>query len=709
MGDQKNLLLAIVISVAIILVSQFLLPGNKPKPQQGGQQTAGKTVPGAPTGRAPQVPGSTGAAGTSGGTTGGTAQPSVPGAGSTARAPSVPGAAPAVPAGESREKILARTKRVRIETPSLQGSISLTGAKLDDLTLVKYRTELAKTSPPVELLEPFGAKNAYFAEYGWVPGSGGAAAVKASDLPNDKTVWTADRGVLAPGQPVTLTYDNGGGLKFERIYKIDKNYLITVIQRVTNSRGNAVKLHPYAVVSRSGTPKTSGWYVLHEGPYGVYRKQKSDSGSLSEVSYEDVRDKKRIENNSIGGWLGFTDRYWMVAIVPSQDAPVKTGFLHRKEGALDKYQADAIHSQGFAVAGNGGTAQYTSYIFAGAKELKVIDAYAEKPGIIQFDLSIDFGWFYFLTKPIFLLLVMINHVVGNFGVAILLLTVVIKALFFPLANKSYKAMGRMKALTPKMQQIKERFGDNKELQNRELMELYKREKVNPMAGCWPILIQIPVFFSLYKVLLVNIEMRHAPFFWWIQDLSARDPTSVLNLFGLLPYQPPHTGIIGIISIGVWPLLMGISMWLQQRLNPAPPDPMQARIFMMLPIVFTFMLAPFAAGLVIYWTWNNLLSMAQQWTIMKRHGQLSQATAPAAGGPPKKKVAAATAKSAGGKAKASADGADGEAGGAEDVTDGDEDGAGDEGGDGDGTTLPSKPGPSGRTPPRNRGRSKRRSR
>jgi YidC/Oxa1 family membrane protein insertase len=698
MADQKNLLLAIVISVAIILASQFLLPGTKPPPQGTAPQTAGKTVPGAPSGRAPQVPGTTGAAGS----TGGAVTPSAPGAGTTARAPVAPGAKPATPSGENREAILKRTKRVRIVTPKLHGSITLIGAKLDDLTLVNYRVELPKDSPPVELLEPFGAKNAYFAEYGWVAGNRSVA------LPNDKSVWTADRELLAPGQPVTFTWDNGQGLKFERKYEIDKDYLITVTQRVVNSGTKAVTLYPYALISRSGTPETSGWYVLHEGPYGVFRKQKSDSGSLDEVSWEDVRDKKRIEKNSVGGWIGFTDRYWMVAIAPSQEAAIKTGFGHRKEGALDKYQADILHG-GQNVAPGGGSAQVVSYIFAGAKELAVIDRYAEKPGIIQFDLAIDFGWFYFLTKPIFLLLVIINKYVGNFGVAIMLLTVLIKLLFFPLANKSYKAMGKMKALTPKMQQIKERFGDNKELQNRELMELYKREKVNPMAGCWPILIQIPVFFALYKVLLVNIEMRHAPFFWWIQDLSARDPTSVLNLFGLLPYTPPTEGIIGIISIGVWPLLMGVSMWLQQRLNPAPPDPMQARIFMMLPIVFTFMLAPFAAGLVIYWTWNNLLSMAQQWTIMKRHGQLSQATAPTAGGPPKKKVADATAKSAGGQSKSKSKAKSKEAadGGEAASGDGDDDTGGDAG-DGE-KAAKAKPGSSGRTPPRGRGRSKRRSR
>jgi YidC/Oxa1 family membrane protein insertase len=704
MADQKNLLLAIVISVAIILASQFLLPGSKHQPPPGtGQQTAGETVPGAGTGgaggRVPQVPGSTSAAGT----TGSAVQPGTPRAGSSARAPGVPGTVGGAPAEEDRAAILKRVKRLRIETPRLRGSIALTGAKLDDLVLRKYRVDLPKTSPPVTLLNPFGSPNAYFVEQGWV------AADKTVALPSDNTLWTADRAELKPGQPVTLSWDNGQGLKFERKYVIDKNYLITVTQRVINSGAKPVALYPYAVVSRWGTPKTSGWYVLHEGPYGVFRKQKSDSGSLDEIEYKDLRKKscapgtECITKQSVGGWLGFTDRYWMVAVVPHQETAITATFRYTKQGTLEKYQADDILRHPLTVAANGGTAQYSSYIFAGAKELAIIDAYLKKPGIIHFDLAIDFGWFYFLTKPIFLLLVMINHVVGNFGVAILLLTMIAKLLFFPLANKSYKAMGKMKALTPKMQQIKERFGDNKELQNRELMELYKREKVNPMAGCWPILIQIPVFFSLYKVLLVNIEMRHAPFFWWIQDLSARDPTTVLNLFGLIPYTPPTHGILAVISIGVWPLLMGCSMWAQQRLNPAPPDPVQARIFMMLPIVFTFMLAHFAAGLVIYWTWNNLLSMAQQWTIMKRHGRPSQATAPRAGGPPKKKKVAA-AKSATNTAQAMPESA---AAGADDEAiepiDGDA--------DGQDSTASANPGAGnrGRTPPRSRGRSKRRSR
>jgi len=722
MADQKNLLLAIVISVAIILISQFLLPGSKPPPQ-GGPQTAGATVPG---GAGPQAPGGAGSAG--GGAaprapgTPGTAGPSAPGSGSSARAsgapgtpgtPGTPGAAGA--AGENRAAILRRSKRVRIDTPKLSGSIALTGARLDDVTLRRYRTELAKTSPNITLLEPEGAPNAYFVEFGWVTTN----ADKGIKRPGPTSVWTADREVLAPGRPVTLTWDNGEGLKFERRYEIDKDYLVTVTQAVVNDGTTAVALFPFALIRRFGTPETSGWYVLDEGPYWVTRNATDDGGSKTNFSYDTIKDQTKQET-TVGGWVGITDRYWTVAIAPRNDAKVTSTIEYNKGAPRGFYQAFFVHQTAVSVPA-GGRGAVTNNIFAGAKEVSVIDRYEESPGILRFDLAMDYGWFFFLTKPIFKLLNIFYHYVGNFGVAILLLTVLIKILFFPLANKSYKAMGKMKALTPKMQQIKERFGDNKELQNRELMELYKREKVNPMAGCWPILIQIPVFFALYKVLLINIEMRHAPFFWWIQDLSARDPTSVLNLFGLLPFQPPTDGIVGIISIGVWPLLMGISMWLQQRLNPAPPDPMQARIFMMLPIVFTFMLAPFAAGLVIYWTWNNLLSMAQQWTIMKRHGQLSQATAPHAGSPPKKKPAAANSTGRRAKARAKAAGADGTDGtdGGEATADeapadeapepAAEDGGAEETPGGAASTRPAPASNRGRAQPAKRGRSRRRSR
>jgi len=673
MADQKNLLLAIVISVAIILGAQFLLPGSKPPAPGTGQQTAGKTVPGGGPGlRAPGA-GSTVAQPKAPGAGGSTASgaPRVPGAGTTASPPVAPGAPGTRPnPGRVRAAYLKGVKRVRIETPKLTGTISLTGARLDDLTMLRYRQQLPQDAPKVTLLEPVGAPNAYFVEYGWVPGAGQAGL----KLPTAKTVWTADGSVLRPGQPITLAWDNGAGLRFERKYEIDKDYLITVIQRVVNKSDKSVTLHSYALVKRYGTPETSGWYVLDEGPFWVTRPATSEGGTKTNYTYDSVKDDKNVSKKTVGGWVGLSDRYWMVSIAPKKDATAEVGVRYRKTGNLEFYQADIVHQAPVTIPPGLTSAGVTSYLYAGAKEIDVITKYQDSGLIERIDLSMDYGWFFFLTKPIFQLVNIFNNWVGNFGVAILLLTVMIKIIFFPLANKSYKAMGKMKALTPKMQQIKQRFGDNKEQQNRELMELYKREKVNPMAGCWPILIQIPVFFALYKVLLINIEMRHAPFFWWIQDLSARDPTSVLNLFGLLPFTPPTDGLVGIISIGIWPLLMGVSMWAQQRLNPAPPDPVQARIFMMLPIVFTFMLAPFAAGLVIYWTWNNLLSMAQQWTIMKRHGQLSQATAPTAGGPAKKTAGAGAGGNSGRRAKAKA------------AADGDEasgDGANGDGADGNG--------------------------
>jgi YidC/Oxa1 family membrane protein insertase len=624
MGDQKNMLLAIAISIAIILGFNFIISERSPAPKpQTGTPAASKTQPGKtqPGAGAP--------------TAGKSGQPTAPGT-APSGTPAAPGTAGTAgtpqTTAEPRPEALAKSKRVRIETPRLAGSIALKGARFDDLTLTTYRETLDKNSPNVTLLNPLGAANPYYVELGW---AGGGKGVK---LPGPTTEWTTDRKVLKPGAPVTLTYNNGEGLIFQRTIAIDKLYMITVTQTVRNAGGAPVTLHPYALARRIGEPKTSGYLVLHEGPYGVFRDKIGDSGASELKKYKDLREAPPVPGDpnataltheSVGGWIGMTDHYWMVAVIPQQARKVDFRFVHLKTG--DGYQTDYTGDAGVTVPA-GGEAKVMTRVFAGAKEVHVINGYADKLHILRFDLALDWGWFPFLTKPIFWALDHFYKLVGNFGIAILLLTVSIKAMFFPLANRSYKAMGKMKALTPKMQSIRERFKDNKEVMNRELMELYKREKVNPMAGCWPILIQIPVFFALYKTLFVTIEMRHAPFFGWIQDLSVRDPTSVLNLFGLLPFTPPDHGMLAMLSIGVWPLAMGISMFLQQRLNPTPPDPMQAKIFMLLPIVFTFILARFAAGLVIYWTWNNLLSIAQQWVIMKRHGRPGT---PPAGSPPKK--------------------------------------------------------------------------
>jgi YidC/Oxa1 family membrane protein insertase len=596
MTDQRNLILAIVLSVAIIFAFQFFLP-QQPKPP--AEQT--QTQPGA-------KPGTTGTA------------PAAPGG------PALPGGAAGKAEATTRPQALAGSERVAIESSHVRGSIALTGGLVDDLVLRTYHQTVDPSSPNIELLNPPTGPDAYFAEFGWV----GAGDVK---LPDRNTKWQADGKTLKPGQPVTLSWDNGQGLKFGRVYAIDNDYMLTVTQRVTNSGQAPVTVYPYGLVTRYGTPKTSGFFILHEGPLGVFRKEADSGGSLTELNYKDLEGDKHIEEQSFGGWLGFTDHYWLVALIPDQQKKVTARFSHNADGGVDRYQVD-YRGDGQTLA-PGATIQATDRMFAGAKEVKLLDGYRDNLGIPKFDLAIDFGWFYFLTKPLFLLLQYIHSLVGNFGIAIMTLTVLVKLCFFPLANKSYAAMGRMKALQPKMMELRDRFQNDKQRLNQEMMALYKREKVNPMAGCLPIVIQIPVFFALYKVLFVTIEMRHAPFFGWIRDLSAPDPTTVLNLFGLLPYQIPDLGVFHILSIGAWPIIMGITMFLQQKLNPAPPDPVQARVFMLLPIIFTFMLAHFSAGLVIYWSWNNTLSIAQQWVIMKRHGVSRRPNQPAA--PAKKKV------------------------------------------------------------------------
>ncbi len=387
---------------------------------------------------------------------------------------------------------------------------------------------------------------------------------------------------------------------------MDGDFMFTITQRVENKGNLPVTLHPYGLIRRQGTPEITGFYILHEGPYGVF------DGTLLEVDYDDLDDEGLVKKTGTGGWIGITDKYWLTALVPDQKARTDSRFTHREDDGKDRYQVDYLGSK--TVVAAGGRSEVRSHFFAGAKEVDLLDSYMESLGVQRFDLAIDWGWLYFLTKPIFHGLVLINGYVGNFGLAILVLTVGIKLAFFPLANKSYTAMSKMKKLQPEMLKLRERFGEDKARLNQEMMALYKREKTNPASGCLPIVIQIPVFFALYKVLFVTIEMRHTPFYGWIQDLSAPDPYSVFNLFGLLPFALPD-----FLMIGAWPLFMGLTMFLQQKLNPQPPDPVQAKIFMFLPIMFTFLLARFPAGLVIYWAWNNLLSIIQQWVIMRRMG------------------------------------------------------------------------------------------
>ena len=583
MSDQQNTILAIVLSILVIVAFEFLYFGPQRETMEAyvAQQEAARQEAAIRSGDAPAMP-SAGDA------------PSLSG-----EAPSLPGGVESV-TGASREEALAATARIEVRSPRLLGSISVLGGRIDDITLADYRETIDPESPQITLLSPQGSENAYFAEFGWI-GPGGP-------MPDRNTVWRADGNLLTPDQPVTLSWDNGAGLLFSRRIALDEEYLFTVTQRVENRGAAAVEILPYSLINRSNTPETLGFYILHEGLLGVF------DGTLTEIDYDDLQEEPQGTESfeTTGGWIGITDKYWLVALLPDQTAPINARFIHTNTDGTDKYQVDTLRAALSVPAG--GAVEITDRVFVGAKVVGVLDFYAEEHGIVNFDLAVDFGWFYFITKPIFFALSYFNGLIGNYGVAILMLTVLIKLGFFPLANKSYKAMSKMKMLSPKIAELKKKHGDDKAAMQKEMMALYKTEKVNPAAGCLPVIVQIPVFFSLYKVLFVTIEMRQAPFFGWIQDLSAPDPTSVFNLFGLIPWTPPD-----FLTIGVWALLMGITMWLQQKLNPQPPDPTQAKIMMMLPIMFTFILARFPAGLVIYWCWNNILSIAQQWVIMRKMG------------------------------------------------------------------------------------------
>jgi YidC/Oxa1 family membrane protein insertase len=583
MADNRNTILAIVLSLIVLLGWQYFIakPQLEQQRQVAEQQVAeqGQPVTGDAT---PQTPGAPGNAATG--------------------AASVPGGTAPATTAMSREAAIEATPRVIIDTPRVSGSINLAGGRIDDLRLKDYRETVDASSPTIVLFSPKGAPAPYYADFGVTADPGADVA-----LPQATTVWTAADGAkLTPQSPVTLTWDNGGGLVFERVISIDADYMFTVEQRVRNETGEAVQLYPYGLIVRNGTPKTAGFYILHEGLIGVF----GETG-LSEVDYEDVQEEGRVRPAAVSnGWLGITDKYWASALIPAQGTGFQPQFSYAQ--ASDNFQADFLADPVRVEAGASATS--TTHLFAGAKETAKLDAYEENLGVKQFELLIDWGWFYFLTKPLFFVIDYLFKVVGNFGVAILLVTVAIKTVFFPLANKSYVSMSKMKLVQPQMTEIRDRYKDDKQKQQQALMELYKKEKINPLAGCLPVLVQIPVFFALYKVLFVTIEMRHAPFFGWIQDLSAPDPTSVFNLFGLIPWDPPQ-----MLMLGIWPLIMGVTMFVQMKMNPAPPDPTQQMIFTWMPVLFTFMLASFPAGLVIYWAWNNSLSIAQQYVIMRRQG------------------------------------------------------------------------------------------
>ena len=583
-SDQRNLILAIVLSLSILLAFEFLYNSPRLQKETARQQAIEESLPktspkvgaqpddGTPTVR-PQT---------------GSSEPTI---------------RPQVNTAEQRAKQLQQTRRIKIESPKLSGTMAVTGGQLDDIILKGYREAVTPGSANITMLSPVGTAHPYYIKFGWT-----AADESAGKMPTTDTVWQSSSDRLTPARPVTLTWDNGAGLLFERIIALDEDFMFTVKQRVKNNSNNPVTLYPYGFIARVDEPATLGFFILHEGPIGVFNER------LEEHDYDDLEDANdgRIDVNSQGGWIGITDQYWLTALVPNPEEAFTGSFNHSINDGRDRYQVDYIG--GGKTVAPGATTESINRVFVGAKEVQVLDKYKDTLGVSNFDKAVDFGWFYFLTKPLFYVIAYFYDLLGNFGLAILLLTVIVKAIFFPLANKSYRALSGMKKLQPEMMKLRDRYKDDRQRLNQEMMALYKKEKANPLAGCLPIAVQIPVFFALYKVLFVSIEMRHAPFFGWIQDLSAPDPTTIFNLFGLIPWDPPS-----FLLIGIWPMIMGASMFLQQKLNPAPPDPIQAKIFMLLPFFFTILLAAFPAGLVIYWTWNNILSITQQWIIMKREG------------------------------------------------------------------------------------------
>lgn len=510
-------------------------------------------------------------------------------------------ASPETPLRE-RTDILNEGPRLKIETPELRGSINLKGARIDDLELVRYRETVDPGSPRIVLLSPDGAAPphpAYYASLGWL-GAGTA-------VPDQNSVWKTDGDTLTPKNPVRLTWNNGKGLTFERLLAVDEHFMFTVTDSVKNESGSTVTLYPFGLIARHDKPATSGTYVLHEGPLGVL------DGTLKEYKYKKLIDDGQEKLESTGGWLGMTDKYWLVALIPAQNETLDATFLYENAASKPGTGVFQTDFRGTAVSlAPGASTEHTTRLFAGAKRVRLLDQYEKQYDIPLFDRAIDFGWYYYLTKPFLYLLDFLGNTFGNYGIAIIVFTILLKLLTLPLSLKSYRSMARMKALQPELKAIQERFKNDKQRQSIEMMELYKREKTNPLSGCLPMLIQIPIFFALYKVLYVGIELRQAPLFGWIRDLSVPDPTSVLTLFGTLNWSfLPH--------IGVWPILMGISMFLQQRLSPQPPDKTQAQVFSFLPLLFTFMMAKVAVGLIFYWTFSNIIGLAQQWFIMHKTG------------------------------------------------------------------------------------------
>ena len=523
--------------------------------------------------------------------------------------------APLIETGET--EIAVEAERIQIENELLTGAISTQGGRIDQLSLKKYRNTISEDSDIVTLLSPVGKPEAYYAAFGWAP----AVGIKSDQVPDPNTIWTVvGNNILTPSSPISLVWDNGNGVKFMRKISIDEKYMFTVEQGIENNSGSEISLRPYGLLRRHGEPKDmKNFFILHEG---IIRMS---DGELSEEDYGDIADLPILEKEGThaervevqnSGWTGFTDHYWMTTLIPDQSSSFRS--TTKYFAAQDIYQVEAVMPS--TVIADGSSTSISTQLFAGAKEWDTIRKY-EKAGVTGFLDSIDWGWFFFLTKPMFAVLHWLNVIIGNMGWAIIGLTLIIKAVLFPLAYKSYASMAKMKELQPEMEKIKERVGDDRQKLQQEMMGLYKKEKVNPASGCLPILIQIPIFFSLYKVIFVTLELRHEPWFGWIKDLSAPDPSTILNLFGLLPWANPTTpgSILAIISLGILPILLGVSMWLQQKLNPAPTDKTQAMIFAWMPWVFMFMLGTFASGLVIYWIANNTITFIQQYLIMRRQG------------------------------------------------------------------------------------------
>ncbi|KAF2990327.1 membrane protein insertase YidC [Methylocystis sp. MJC1] len=524
-------------------------------------------------------------------------------------APDKAGAAAPIKLARTRDEALAESPRIAVDTRTISGSIALKGGRIDDVSLKNYRQTVDPTSPIITLLSPENAPGAYYAELGYLTGE----TENAPALPTTETVWTADTDKLTSAKPVTLTWDNGQGLVFKRVISVDDEYLFTIKDSVENKSAKPAPLYTFSRVIRVGRPPSAGYAALHEGYVGVIGDQ------AEELNYDKIEKEPNYTKTfkGVGGWVGFTDKYWGAVVAPDQNTAFEARYM-AMGGANKTYQADTVSEP--KTIEPGASAETTTYVFAGAKEIDTLDAYKANPGLKRFDLLIDWGWFYFITRPMFRLIDFLYKLFGNFGVAILAVTVIVKLAFLPLANKSYQSIAKMKEIQPKIKELKEKFGDDKHAFNMAQMELYKREKVNPASGCLPVLLQIPVFFSLYKVLVVTIEMRHAPFFGWIRDLSAPDPTNIFNLFGLLPFDPTHIAFFGpYLALGVWPLVMGVTMWLQMKMNPEPTDEIQKTMFAWMPVMFTFTMGGFASGLVIYWSWNNLLSITQQGVIMKRAG------------------------------------------------------------------------------------------